>query len=425
MVIKASQFIPSAYHGAWRSMRAWEYDEYAFEGGRGSAKTTVAANRAVDVLMRGTDGNFVCYKKHKTEIEASVYSEIYKVIERRNWCDLFRFKISPFEITRRDTAQKIFFQGLDDPGKSKGITARRGYIQGVWFEEADQFSSMKEIDTVLQTLGRGGEHFHVIYTYNPPESNAHWINVEMSQPNPHRLKLHTTYRDVPESWLGPFFFHRMEAIRAQSETRYQHEYEGIPTGTGHEIFTNIRLVHYTAKEIDEMRRKRWGMDFGQGHPTTLVGTNYIPKLVDGKDIGGRLQIFDAWGKSNARNREVYEELERRQLLDTLITADPGGGGKGVIGELRDMGARRIIQAYKPGGSVERGVNWMRDLEAIEIHDELEWCIRQFKLYLWLTMKDGTNRNELPDINDDFIDATRYSRQDEIFAHYGSRLAIDV
>ena len=339
-------------------------------------------------------------------------------------CDLFRFKTSPFEITRRDTGQKIFFRGLDDPGKSKGITARRGYIQGAWFEEADQFSSMKEIDTVLQTLGRGGEHFQAIYTYNPPESNAHWINVEMAQPNLHRFKLHTTYRDVPESWLGPFFFHRMEAIRAQSETRYQHEYEGIPTGTGHEIFTNIRLVHFTQEEIAEMRRKRWGMDFGQGHPTVIVGTNYIPKLVDGKDIGGRLQIFDAWGKSNARNREVYEELERRDLLNTRINGDPGGGGKGVIGELRDMGARRIVQAYKPGGSVERGVNWMRDLEAIEIHDELEWCIRQFKLYLWLTMKDGTNRNELPDINDDFIDAARYSREDEIFANGRSRLAID-
>ena len=157
MILKASQFIPSAYHGAWRSMREWEHDEYSFEGGRGSAKTTVAANRGVDVVMRGMDGNFVCYKKHKTEIEASVYSEIYKVIERRNWCDLFRFKTSPFEIMRRDTGQKIFFQGLDDPGKSKGITARRGYIQGAWFEEADQFSSVncKQNETPRRKFFRG------------------------------------------------------------------------------------------------------------------------------------------------------------------------------------------------------------------------------------------------------------------------------
>lgn len=426
MVLRTSQFIPPVYHPMWRSMRSWEMDEYWCKGGRGSAKTTVAANRGVDCVMRDPLANFVCYKKHKVEIEATVYAEIYKSISRRNWCDLFRFKTSPFEITVRHTGQKICFEGMDDASKSKGITAKVGYVQGAWFEETDQFAGMKEIDTVLQTLGRGGPHFQVIYTYNPPESSASWVNVEVGKLNPRRMVLHTTYKDIPEEWLGPFFFHRMEAIRAEDETRYRHEYLGEVTGTGNEIFRNIRERRFNKDEIAEMRRKRWGMDFGQGDPTVLVGTNYIPRYVDGVDIGGTLQFFDEWYKVDARNREVFAALEERGLLTTRIIGDPGGGGKGVINEMRDLGVRGLTQAYKPGGSVERGIKWERDLVAIEIDPvACPNTYREHKQYMYAQMRDGTNRNEYPDKDNHTIDAGRYSREDEIFANCGSRLAIDL
>ena len=422
MHFKTSDFIPPVYHPVWRDMRSWGHDEYFMIGGRGGAKTTIAANRGVNIVMRDRYANFACYKKQHNQIESTVYAEMCKVINRLNWADAFKFKTSPFEITRRGTGQKIFFEGMDDPEKAKGITAKEGYIQGAWFEEADQLGCMADIDTVLQTIGRGGEHFQAIYTFNPPESSAHWANIEANKINPHRIVLRTTYKDIPAEWLGPFFFHKMEAIRADSEIRYRHEYLGEVTGTGNEIFRNIKIVHFTADDIAEMRSKRWGMDFGQSDPSTLVGTNYIPRFVDGVDIGGRLQIFAEWGKPDARNREIYAELERRGLLYTRIYGDHGGGGKSVINELRAMGARGLTQAYKPGGSVERGINWMRDLQAIEIGDDCPQSQREFQTYMYEQLRDGTNRNEFPDKNNHFIDGTRYSRQDDIFPACQSRLA---
>lgn len=419
----ASQFIPPVYHAAWRDMRQFGHDEYWFKGGRGTAKSTVAANRAVTLLMRDPSANWACYKKHQVEIEATVYAEIVKVIERLNWSDAFKFKTSPYEISVRGTGQKVFFRGLDDPGKSKGVTATRGYIQGAWFEEADQFNGQDEIDAVLQSIGRGGEHFHVIYTYNPPESPANWVNVEVGKANPHRFVLHTTYKDIPAEWLGPFFFHKMEAIRADSELRYRHEYLGEVTGTGNEIFRNVKGVRFTKEQIAAMRRKRRGMDFGQGDPTVLLETNYVPRFVDGVDIGGTLQIFGEWYKVDARNREVYEEIARRGLLRVAINGDPGGGGKSVINEMRDMGVVGIRQAYKPAGSVERGIKWMRDLQAIEIDTvECPNAYREFTQYLYDKMRDGTNRNEYPDRDNHTIDAARYSREEEILTG-GSRLLI--
>lgn len=418
-----SQFVPEVYHGAWRSMRDFAHDEYWFKGGRGTAKSTTAANRGAYLVGRDPTANFVCYKKHKVEIEDSVYAEMCKAIYRFGWEDAFRFKTSPFEIIHRRTGQKIFFRGLDDSGKSKGITATTGYIQGVWFEETDQFAGMKEIDTVLQTLGRGGEHFQAIFTFNPPESSANWVNQEVGKVNPRRMVLHTTYKDIPADWLGPFFFHRMEAIRAENEMRYRHEYLGEVTGTGNEIFRNVKQVHFTKDDIAEMRRKRWGMDFGQGDPTTIVGTNYIPRMVDGVDIGGRLQIFNEWYKVDARNREIFAAIQERGLEKTDIEADSGGGGLSVINEMRDLGIRGIHQAYKPGGSVERGIRWMRSLQAIEIGDDCPNAYREFSTYMYAKLRDGTNRNEFPDRDNHLIDPARYSRREEIFKGAGSRLLI--
>ena len=424
-----SNFITRAWYAAWDYLRRMLFDEYWFIGGRGTGKSTVAARRIVDDIIHDPLANWACYKKHAVEIETTCYAECVKAINRANLQPFFKCITSPHEITYLPTGQKIFFRGLDSAGKSKGITATVGYIKGGWFEETDQFTSQAEIDTVLQSIGRGGAHFQVIYTYNPPISKAHWINVEAAKHNPHRYIFHTTYKDWNAEWLGPFFFHKMEAIRAQSEKRYQHEYLGIPTGTGNEIFTNVHAVTFTPEQIAEMRSIRYGMDFGQSDPTTLVKTNYIPNWVtDDKgrreDIGGVLQIVYAWGKSGALNREVYAELKKRELLTTQIYGDPGGGGKGVIHEMNDLGVRGLVQAYKPGGSVERGINWMRQCARIEIDKvNAQAAFQEFSTYAFEKMRDGTNRNEFPDRDNHYIDGTRYSRQDDIFRGGASRLLI--
>lgn len=427
--MKVSELVPEVYHPAWRSMRDFSHDEYWLKGGRGSAKSTIAALRGVTLVARDPTANFACYKKHAVEIETSVFAECQKAIARLGWQDAFKCISSPYEITFRPTGQKIFFRGMDDPNKSKGVTATVGYIQGAWFEETDQFAGQKEIDTVLQTLGRGGPHFQAICTYNPPESSSNWVNVEAAKADAHRFLLHTTYKDIPEEWLGPFFFRKMEAIRASSETRYRHEYLGEVTGTGNEIFTRVVDRRFTDEDIAEMRSKAYGMDFGQSDPTTLVGTNYIANWVTDEhgrteDAGGVLQIFDEWYKCDARNYEVKAAIEERGLMRTPIIGDPGGGGKGVIREMQAAGVRGIRQAYKPGGSVETGIRWMRNCIRIEI--DAKRCpnaFREFTQYQYVTLRDGTNRNEPPDRDNHTIDGTRYSRERDIFRGRTSGLLI--
>ena len=145
-----TDFITPAYYRAWDYMRRWLFDEYWFIGGRGSGKSTVTARRIVNHIVSTPDANAACFKKHKVEIEDTVYAEILKAINRAGWRPLFKCITSPYEVTYLPTGQKIFFRGLDDAGKSKGITPEVGYLQIGWFEETDQYAGMKEIDSAVR-----------------------------------------------------------------------------------------------------------------------------------------------------------------------------------------------------------------------------------------------------------------------------------
>lgn len=417
MANKVSDLVPKVFHPIWRSMRDFEKLENWMLGGRGAAKSTVAALRGLTAIARDPDANVVAFKKHGTDIETSVYSEFIKAINRLNWGDAFKFKTSPYQIQLRSTGQKVFFRNMDDPDNTRSFATLRGYVQVAWFEEYTQYEGQQEVDTVLQSLARGGPKFQAICTYNPPPTNAAWVNVERYKVNPDRWIHQSSYLDIPPEWLGPAFFKLAERIKRENPDRYRHEYLGEITGTGGEVFRNLEAREITDEEIANFRRKRWGMDFGQADPTTLLGTNY--------DANARtLYIFDEWGKPDAFISEMFDALEARGLLYTPIVGDEGGGGKGCIKELRGKGARRITEAYKPAGSVEKGMRWYRELLKIVIDPKRcpnAW--REFSTYEYDRLRDGTYRNEYPDRDNHWIDAGRYANEDAIFGGCRSRLLI--
>lgn len=88
---------------------------------------------------------------------------------------------------------------------------------------------------------RGGDKFQLFYSYNPPKSQANWINREVTIQalRSDTLVHHSDYRDVPEAWLGAPFLQEAEQLQKMNPVRYQHEYLGEITGTGGEIFQNI------------------------------------------------------------------------------------------------------------------------------------------------------------------------------------------
>lgn len=116
------------------------YTEYVFPGGRGSTKSSFVSLQVIDLIMRNDNMHAVVMRQVADTLRGSVYQQIMWAIDVLELTEEFHATVSPMEITRKSTGQKIYFRGADDPGKIKSIKVPFGYIGILWFEELDQFA---------------------------------------------------------------------------------------------------------------------------------------------------------------------------------------------------------------------------------------------------------------------------------------------
>ncbi len=144
----------------------------------------------------------------------------------------------------------------------KSTKLEKGYFKFIWYEEVDEFDSVNDIRILNQTFMRGGEDFRVFYTYNPPKSITSWVNAESVIPKDTKFTHHSDYRDVPHDWLGDVFFVEANHLKKVNEAAYKNEYLGEVTGTGGEIFSNVKLEVIPDDVIKQYDNVRHGIDWG-------------------------------------------------------------------------------------------------------------------------------------------------------------------
>ena len=116
------------------------------KGGRGSKKSTTAALWYIYHLLKHKNANLLCVRQFYNSLRDSQFAELKKACERLKVSHLFEFKISPLEITLKETGQKILFRGFDNPDSITSITVSHGYLCWVWIEEAYQVSDEEEFN---------------------------------------------------------------------------------------------------------------------------------------------------------------------------------------------------------------------------------------------------------------------------------------
>ena len=116
-------------------------------------------------------------------------------------------------------------------------------------EELDEFNGDKDIRSVEQSILRGGPKYVVFKSFNPPISNSNWANTYVQTPKAGALRHKSCYLDVPEEWLGQKFLDDAEDLKMVNPRAYEHEYLGVPVGTGGEVFTNLEIRTITDEEL--------------------------------------------------------------------------------------------------------------------------------------------------------------------------------
>lgn len=400
------------------------HTHYIFPGGRGSTKSSFVGGIAVPMLiMTNPKIHAVCFRKVANTIQTSIFPQVVWGINQLGVEDLFRIpKTYSTPITYIPTGQKIYFMGLDDPMKVKSIKPNFGYIGVTWFEELDQYAGENELRTVTQSTMRGGNKFWDFRTFNPPISRNNWANEYTEDCEIFRqdntLVVRNTYLDVPQDWLGEQFIEEAENLKEVNPRAYEHEYMGVPTGTGGDVFQNACdldmevLVEQTDVYGNVTERvPLWqtfsniynGIDWGFAvDPFQFVRCHYDKNHHD-------LYIFDEYRTVRARNREVFERLyndEKKLSKEELVTAD-SAEPKSVL-DFKAYGAF-IRGATKGPDSVRYGIKWLQGLNHIYIDKRrCPFSYKEFTQYEYEMDRDGNFISAYPDVNNHAIDAVRYA-----------------
>jgi PBSX family phage terminase large subunit len=381
-------------------------------GGRGGGRSTAISLAIVDLLMRNPELHALAVRQVKTTVRDSVFSQIIRSIGLLGLEDEFFCNRSLLLITRKETGQHIYFRGLDDPTKIKSIIPDFGYIGVLWVEECDQVRGGEtSLRPVYQSL-RGGDKQWFFQSWNTPRNKRHWINVrtteDVGQPNVRHH--HTTYLQLPESWIGRPFITEAENLKGRNENAYRHEYLGEAIGFGGELYQNISLETISDETISEFDNIKCGLDWGFAKdPLAFVKSHY-------DNTRKALYIFDEFVATGLTDDVVAKILKEQHGVGpkTLIFADSADPKS--IENMRMQGLF-VRPCTKFPGSVEHGVKFLQGLTLIVIDPvRCPTCAREFSNY---SLKLDLVRNEYINVidkkDDHTPDAGRYSLNMEIAA----------
>ena len=406
MEIKLTDLIAPQFYDIHWDILEGKHTHYKLYGGRGSTKSSFISIEIIMGMMQDPDANAACFRKVGNTLQESVYEQLLWAIDALGVSHLWHPSLSPLRITYLPTGQRIVFRGCDDPNKSKSIKLRRGYFKYIWYEERAEFEGDEDERKINQSLMRGGDHYVVFYSWNPPKSLNSWVNQDVIEIRDDTLCNHSTYLTVPKEWLGEQFYIEANELKKRKPMAYRHEYLGEAIGTGGKVFDNVILREITAEEIAIFDKIKQGLDFGfAADPLAFVRTHYNKKQ-------HKLYIFREIYQVNLKNREAVAKIKKINPENKLITADSEEPRS--IATFNEMGLR-LIGAKKGPGSVDFGMDFLSN-ELDEIIIDPVTCpntAREFSTYELERDKNGNFKGGYPDKNNHSIDACRYALEDEM------------
>ena len=399
--MKITEAIGPAFYECFWDIQEGRHTFYDLYGGRGSAKSSFVSIMIVLGVMQDQNAGAVVFRKVANTLRDSVYSQIGWAIDILGVTDLWRPCSSPLKYIYKPTGQEIVFYGLDDPKKLKSIKCKHGYFKFLWYEELDEFSGEEEIRSTQQSVLRGGTKYVVFKTFNPPVSNNNWANMYVCETNERAYRLKTNYLQTPPSWLGEEFLLEADHLRQVNPRAYQHEYLGIPVGTGRNVFSNLDIRPITDEEIQTMGTFLCGLDWGYyPDPLSIVYFSYDPRS---EEIFLLDEVYE-WRWSNARAAEEIHARGWEKLEIICDSAEPKS-----IQDLRDAGlfARPAI---KGPGSVDYGMKWLQTRKIVIDPARTPHAYEEFTKYEFDTTPKGEIITSYPDHDNHTIDALRYGTQ---------------
>lgn len=395
-------FVGGGYDDFWRFKGRYR----VCKGSRASKKSkTTALWYAIWLNKKGYENaNLIVFRKTYRTIKDSCFTDLQWALERIGKIHEWNITLSPLEMTRKETGQKILFRGLDDTLKVTSITVKKGCLCWAWLEEA--YEVMKEDDFNVLDESIRGECPKPLFkqwtiTFNPWNEH-HWLKKRFfDDPDEETLAMTTNY--MCNEWLDAADIKVFEDMRKRNPRRYAVAGLGgwgIVDGLVYENWKEEAFDHQSAafRKAHPGLVSAFGIDFGYTNdPSTL-----FCGLLDQENK--QLFVFDEMYEKGMSNRRIADQVSQMGYGKEQITADCAEPKS--IDELKGYGMR-VRPAQKGKDSVQNGIQWIQELEII-IHPRCVNFITEISNYTWDKDKFGNTLNTPIDDFNHLMDAMRYA-----------------
>lgn len=383
---------------------------YEFDGGRGSLKSSFISLKILELIKNNPEMHACITRQVGNTLKDSVYNQMKWAINELGLNEEFVCKVSPLEIVYKKTGQTIYFRGLDDEMKLKGIKVPFGHIGILWKEEKDQMKGPEAERSVNQSVLRGGMESYDFSSYNPPKSKSAWVNKEKLIPNPNKVIHSSVYLDAPAEWLGQKFIDDAEHLKEVNPVAYEHEYLGKPTGDGGNVFEFVEIREITDDEVKSFDRIHQGVDWGW-YPDqyAFLRTHY-------DSAREKIYLIDELYVNKWKNDKTGAWIRDKHYDDYDLICDSAEPKS--VGDYRDMDLP-ARSAKKGPGSVEYGFKWLQSKTIVIDPKRTPNACKEITEYEYERDKDGNVITGYPDENDHAISALRYAYE-PVFNRRGNR-----
>lgn len=377
MKISLQEAVGKNYADFWNTKKRYR----VCKGSRGSKKSKTTALNMIHRLYEYPESNGLCVRRYSNTLRDSVFSDLKWAIHKLGLDAYFECTVSPMQITRVSTGQKILFRGLDDGLKITSISVDKGYLCWVWIEETYEITNeddFNKLDMSIRGQVPDGYFKQITMTFNPWSATS-WLKARFFDDPDEDTFIKTTTWECNE-WLDEADRSIFLKMKKNNPRRYRIEGEGewgIAEGL---IYEKVRYEDF---DIDAVRaipgiKSAFNLDFGYTDPNA-----FVCEMVDNTNM--RIYVFDEWYQSGVTNKIIAAKIKEMGYGGQRIICDSAEPKS--IAELQEEGIN-AEPSRKGKDSVNHGIQQIQNYEIIVHEKNCPEFKKEIQNYCWAKDKNG-------------------------------------
>lgn len=377
MKVSLQEAVGKNYADFWNTKQRYR----VCKGSRGSKKSKTTALNMIYRLMEYPLANGLCVRRYSNTLRDSVFSDLKWAIHKLGLDAFFDCTVSPMQITRKSTGQKILFRGLDDGLKITSISVDYGVLCFVWIEEAYEISNeddFNKLDMSIRGEVPDGYFKQITLTFNPWSATS-WLKARFFDVTDDDIFTKTTTWKQNE-WLDESDRNIFLKMQQNNPRRYRIEGDGewgIAEGL---IYEKVRFEDFDIDAIKAIPgiKAAFGLDFGFTDPNAFVCL-----MIDNAAM--KIYVFDEWYRTGVTNKIIAQAIKDKGYGGQKIICDSAEPKS--IAELQEEGIK-AEPSRKGKDSVNHGIQLVQNYEIIVHERNCPEFKKEIQNYCWETDKDG-------------------------------------